>query len=186
MEQVFNAGNLLYLTLEHLGNMQVPESGTDVGFVRSAFFSKLHEVRRLLARSVQQLAEVEKQNLFPYTVFDSAAFANAPEDVILEFFIQGGRLCANVYIVNQAHHQSPSHRPKSAVHLPLVTGSGSAQTASNFYFYNGAPVEVSYSTRLEAILPSAITALSSVENAIGLLDDLCEKIECVQQLLESY
>lgn len=170
-----------------MNNAHVPESGTDDCFARSTFIFKLNDIKRLLARSIQQLIDVDQQNVFPYTIFDPSIYGNAPEDLVLEFFVQSGKLCANVYIIAQAIHQSPIHmRQKSTMSQPSATGSGSNQMSSSFYFYNGSPVELVFHTRLEALLPSAVTALTSIENALGLLDDLCQKIDCIQKLLDSY
>lgn len=187
LDQIFNAGNTISLALEQLNNAHVPESGTDDCFARSTFISKLNDVKRLLARSIQQLIDVDPQNIFPYTIFDPSTYNNAPEDLVLEYFIQGGRLCANVYIIAQATHQSPVHmRQKSTLSQPSASGSGfNNQMSSSFYFYNGSPVELVFHTRLEALLPSAVTALTSIENSLGLLDDLCKKIDCIQKLMDS-
>lgn len=187
MEQIFNSGNIVALALEHLHNVHVPESGTDDCFARTTFISKLNDVKRLLARSIQQLIDIDQQSVFPYIIFDSSIYSNAPEDLVLEYFVQSGKLCANVYIIAQAIHQSPIHmRQKSTMSQPSATGSGSNQISSSFYFYNGSPVELLFHTRLEALLPSAVTALTSIENALGLLDDLCQKIDCIQKLLDSF
>lgn len=254
MEQIFNAGNLILLALEQLKNISIPQSGKDDSFARSAFFAKLHEIERILSRCTEQLLDAEPQSVFPYTVFDSSAFANAPEDLVLEFFIQSGRLCANVYLIAPAYHQSPTshHRQKSISSAigatmggndllggsatnttttinnnPSTTNTSAAAAttaatanaptslstaaataiqqqqqqqqppppqvqpqpqlasattvaSSTYFFYNGAPVEVTYCRRLEALLPSILTAMSSVEASRGLLEDLCEKIEFVQ------
>ena len=187
MTQLFNAGNIVSLALEHLNNSHVPESGTDDCFVRSTFVSKLNDIKRLLARGIQQLIDVDQQSIFPYTVFDPNIYIDAPDDLVLEYFIQSGKLCANVYLITPTSHQSPSHsRQKSTVSHPSVTISSLNQISSSYYFYNGSPVEIIYHTRLEALLPSAITTLTSIENALGLLDDLCQKIDCIQKLLDSY
>lgn len=187
MEQIFNAGNIVSLALEQLNNAHVPESGTDDCFARSTFVSKLNDIKRILARSIHQLIDVDQQNIFPYTIFDPNVYQNAPEDLVLEYFIQSGKLCANVFLIEPASHQSPSHvRQKSTMSQPSATGSSFNQISNSYYFYNGSPVEVMFQTRLEALLPSAVTMLSSIENALGLLDDLCQKIDCIQKLLDSY
>lgn len=187
LEQVFNAGNLILLGIELLNITHIPKSGNDDFFERSSFFSILHEVKRLLARSIQQLVDVEQQNIFPYTVFDATTFLNAPEDIVLEFFVQNGKICANIYLIAPASHQSPIHyRQKSIANQSSSSGVNFNQVANCYYFYNGAPIEVTFSSKLEALLPSAVTALNSVELAIGLIDDLCDKIECIKQLLDSY
>lgn len=175
------------MALEQLNNARVPESGTDDCFARSTFISKLNDIKRLLSRSIQQLIDVDQQNIFPYTIFDPSIYKNAPDDLVVEYFVQNGRLCANIYIIAPANHQSPSHaRQKSTVSHPSATGSGLNQASSSYYFYNGSPVEILHHSRIDALLPSAITALSSIENALGLLDDLCQKIDCIQKLLDSY
>ena len=175
------------MALEQLNNALVPESGTDDCFARSTFISKLNDVKRLLSRSIQQLIDIDQQNAFPYTIFDPNIYKNAPEDLVVEFFVQSGKLCANVYIIAQAIHQSPMHmRQKSTMSQPSATGSGYNQMSNSFYFYNGSPVEIVFHTRLEALLPSAVAALTSIENALGLLDDLCQKIDCIQKLLDSF
>lgn len=187
LEQIFNASNIVALALEQLDNANVPASGTDDCFARSTFVSKLNDVKRLLSRGIQQLVNVDPQNIFPYTIFDSRIYNTLPDDLVIEFFIQSGKLCANVYVIISASHQSPSHvRQKSTVSQPSAVGSGPNQFSSSYYFYNGSPVELMYQTRLEAALPSAVTALTSIENALGLLDDLYQKIDCIQKLLESY
>jgi hypothetical protein len=175
------------LALEQLNNAHVPASGTDDCFARSTFVSKLNDVKRLLARSIQQLIDVDQQSTFPYTIFDPSIYKNAPDDLVVEYFVQNGRLCANIYIIAPANHQSPSHsRQKSTISQPSASGSGFNQTSSSYYFYNGSPVEIVYYSRIDALLPSAVTALSSIENGLGLLDDLCQKIDCIQKLLDSY
>jgi hypothetical protein len=188
VDQIFNAGNILLLALEQLKNSHIPEFGTDDCFVRTNFISKLSETKRLLARSIQQLIDVDQQSIFPYIVFDSSVYKNAPEDLIVEYFIQSGNLCANVYIISHANHQSHSHvRPnRSTISQPSANSMNSPQVSSSYYFYNGSPVEIIFTTRLEALLPSTITALSSIESALGFLDDLCQKIDCIQNLLDSY
>lgn len=196
IEQVFNAGNLIFLALEQLRNLQIPRSGTDDCFARSKFFAKLHEIQRILSRCSDQLVDVEQQNVFPYAVFDSSAFISPPEDLVLDFFVQSGKICANVYLISPAYHQSPSHNRQKSIgstagtgsilpgnqSTPTLTGSHTPTTpaATTYFFYNGAPVEIVYSARLEALLPSIITAMSSVETARGLLEDLCSKIELIQ------
>lgn len=186
MEQIFNAGSILTLALEQLNNSHIPESGTDDCFARSTFISKLNDIKRILARSIQQLIDYDQQSVFPYKIFDPSVYKNPPEDLVVEYFIQSGKICANLYVFAQASHQSPSHvRQKSSVSQPSATGSFN-QMASSYYFYDGAPVEIVYHSRLEAILPSAVTALTSIENALGLLDDLCQKIDYIQKLLDSY
>ena len=189
MEQIFNSGGIVSLALEQLSCAHVPESITIDCFARTTFVSRLNDVKRLLTRSIQQLIDVDKQSIFPYAIFDSSAYNNAPDDLVLEFFVQSGKICANVYIISQISHQNHSHaRQKSTVSQPSAnaTGSNLSQTSSSYYFYNGSPVEIIYHTRLEAIFPSAVTALSSIENALGLLEDLCQKIDCIQKLLDSY
>ncbi len=198
MEQIFNAGNLIFLALEQLRNLHIPQSGKDDDcFARSAFFAKLNEIQRILSRCTHQLTDIEQQSIFPYTVFDSSAFANAPEDLVLEFFIQGGRLCANVYLIAPAHHQSPithsrqksisstvaANGPPIPIGTPTAAQSPALLSANNFFFYNGAPVEVVYSAHLEALLPSILTAMTSVDTSRGQLEDLCEKIKCIQKLV---
>lgn len=186
MEQIFNAGSILSLALEQLNNSHIPESGTDDCFARSTFISKLNDIKRFLARSIQQLIDYDQQSVFPYKIFDPSVYKNSPEDLVVEYLIQSGKICANVYVIAHANHQSPSHiRQKSTVSQPSATGSFN-QMASSYYFYDGSPVEVVYHSRLEAILPSAVTALTSIENALGLLDDLCQKIDYIQKLLDSY
>lgn len=187
LEQIFNTGNIISLALEQLNNSHVPESGTDDCFARSTFVSKLNDIKRLLARGIMQLIDVDQQSIFPYKIFDPNIYNNAPEDLVLEYFIQSGRLCANVFLISHASHQSPIHvRQKSTMSQPSATGSSMNQISSSYYFYNGNPVEIIFQTKLEALLPSAITALTSIENALGLLDDLCQKIDCIQKLLDSY
>lgn len=187
IEQIFNAGNIVSLALEQLNNAHIPESGTDDCFARSTFVSKLNDIKRILARSIQQLIDVDQQSVFPYTIFDPNIYIGAPEDLVLEYFIQSGKLCANVFLIEPASHQSPSHvRQKSTMSQPSATGSSINQISNSYYFYNGSPVEVMFQTRLEALLPSAVTTQSSIENALGLLDDLCQKIDCIQKLLDSY
>lgn len=186
MDQIFNAGNILILALEKLFNAHIPQTGTDDCFARSTFISKLNDIRRILARSIQQLIDYDQQSTFPYKVFDPSVYKNPPEDLVVEYIIQNGKICANIYVIAHASHQSPSHvRQKSTVSQPSATGSLN-QLASSYYFYDGAPVEVLYHSRLESILPSAVTALTSIENALGLLDDLCQKIDYIQKLLDSY
>jgi hypothetical protein len=186
LEQIFNANSIVALALEQLNNAKVPVSGTDDCFARSIFVSKLNDVKRLLSRGIQQLIDIDQQNIFPYTIFDSSTYNNVPEDLVLEFFIQSGKLCANVYVIVSATHQSPSHvRQKSTVSQPSTAGTGTNQVSSSYYFYNGCPIEIMFHSRLEATLPSAITALTSIENALGLLDDLYQKIDCIQKLLDS-
>ncbi len=208
MEQIFNAGNLIFLALEQLKNLSIPQSGKDDDcFARSAFFAKLHEIQRILSRCTHQLTDIEQQSIFPYAVFDSSVFGNAPEDLVLEFFVQAGRLCANVYVIAPAHHQSPLHSRQKSISSTVTavanistnsqaqantiagtaavlgTPTQQSQSANNYFFYNGSPVEVSYSTHLEALLPSILTAMTSVEASRGQLEDLCEKIDCIQKLL---
>lgn len=209
MEQIFNAGNLIFLALEQLRNLSIPQSGKDDDcFARSAFFAKLNEIGRILSRCTDQLTDIEQQSIFPYTVFDSSAFSNVPDDLVLEFFVQAGKLCANVYVIAPAHHQSPithsrqksissavapnpnpssstSTNPAASTTTTSVIGTPTqaTQSTNNYFFYNGSPVEVVYSARLEALLPSILTAMTSVESSRGQLEDLCEKIECIQKLL---
>lgn len=213
LEQIFNAGNLIFLALEQLKNLSIPQSGKDDDcFARSAYFAKLHEIQRILSRCTHQLTDIEQQSIFPYTVFDSSVFADSPEDLVLEFFVQAGRLCANVYVIAPVHHQSPLHNRQKSISSTVAaaavanisnntqvaasntnTTTGTApvigtptqqsQSANNYFFYNGSPVEVSYSTHLEALLPSILTAMTSVEASRGQLEDLCEKIDCIQKLL---
>ena len=186
MEQIFNAGSILTLALEQLNNAHIPESGTDDCFARSTFIYKLNDIKRILARSIQQLIDYDQQSTFPYKIFDPSVYIDPPEDLVVEYLIQSGKICANVYVIAHASHQSPSHvRQKSTVSQPSATGSFN-QMASSYYFYDGTPVEVVYYSRLEAILPSAVTALTSIENSLGLLDDLCQKIDYIQKLLDSY
>lgn len=187
IDQIFNCGNILQLALEQLSHAQAPAFGTDDCFAKATFVTNLNETRRLLARSIQQLSDVDPQSIFPYTIFDSTVYKNSPDDLIMEYFIQSGKLCANIYIISQTNHQSPSHsRQKSTISQSAVNSASPNLVSSSYYFYNGSPIEIVFGTKIDATLPSTVTALFCIEKALGLLDDFCQKIDCIQTLLDSY
>ena len=148
------------------------------------FYSKLISVKKYLQKAINVLTSFDPQGLFPYQVFDTSLFSGMPDDLVLNFFIQGGKLCINVYVITASVHQQSIHsRQKSAVGQALSLNSAHFPLPTTIYFYNGKPVEVLYSYRLEAILPSVVSALNSVEHAYHAMNDLCEKIDTINQLL---